>query len=185
MRAAFQPKAWSPGRGARSLGYRRDAPPTYRAQEPRVASLSEPTIHAGEGFGASSIRQAIEDGGAGRIGHGTRLLEDESLLAQVRDAGIPLEICITSNVQTGVAATHAEHPVRHYYDEGLSVCLCTDNRLMSGVTLTEEYEHARDDLGFTWLELLRIARMAFEASYAAPEVKQKRLDDFDRDVVGL
>ena len=143
------------------------------------------TIHAGEGFGASSIRQAIEDGGAGRIGHGTRLLEDESLLAQVRDAGIPLEICITSNVQTGVAATHAEHPVRHYYDEGLSVCLCTDNRLMSGVTLTEEYEHARDDLGFTWLELLRIARMAFEASYAAPEVKQKRLDDFDRDVVGL
>ncbi len=143
------------------------------------------TIHAGEGFGASSIRQAIEDGGAGRIGHGTRLLEDESLLAQVRDAGIPLEICITSNVQTGVAATHAEHPVRHYYDEGLSVCLCTDNRLMSGVTLTEEYEHARDDLGFTWLELLRIARMAFEASYAASEVKQKRLDDFDRDVVGL
>ena len=56
---------------------------------------------------------------------------------------------------------------------------------MSGVTLTEEYEHARDDLGFTWLELLRIARMAFEASYAASEVKQQRLDDFDRDVVGL
>jgi adenosine deaminase len=74
------------------------------------------TIHAGEGFGASSIRQAIEDGGAGRIGHGTRLLEDGSLLGQVRDAGIPLEICITSNVQTRVAATHSEHPIRHYYE---------------------------------------------------------------------
>ena len=143
------------------------------------------TIHAGEGFGASSIRQAIEDGGAGRIGHGTRLLEDEALLAQVRDAGIPLEICITSNVQTRVAATHAEHPVRHYYDKGLAVCLCTDNRLMSGVTLTEEYEHARDDLGFTWPELKRIARMGFESSYAPPEVKQQRLDHFDRDVAAL
>ena len=143
------------------------------------------TIHAGEGFGASSIRQAIEDGGAGRIGHGTRLLEDESLLAQVRDAGIPLEICITSNVQTRVANNHAEHPVRHYFDAGLTVCLCTDNRLMSGVTLTEEYEHARDDLGFTWPELVRIARMAFESAYAPPEVKQQLLADFDRDVAQL
>ena len=107
------------------------------------------------------------------------------MLAQVRDAGIPLEICITSNVQTRVAATHAEHPVRHYYDKGLAVCLCTDNRLMSGVTLTEEYEHARDDLGFTWPELKRIARMGFESSYAPPEVKQQRLDHFDRDVAAL
>ena len=143
------------------------------------------TIHAGEGFGASSIRQAIEDGGAGRIGHGTRLLEDESLLGQVRDAGIPLEVCITSNVQTRVAATHADHPVRHYYDEGLAVCLCTDNRLMSGVTLTEEYEHARDDLGFTWQELVRVARMGFESAYAPGDVKEELLGDFDRDVAAL
>jgi len=143
------------------------------------------TIHAGEGFGASSIRQAIEDGGAGRIGHGTRLLEDESLLAQVRDAGIPLEICITSNVQTRVAATHSEHPIRHYYEEGLAVCLCTDNRLMSGVTLTEEYEHARDELDFTWQQLLRVARMGFESAYAPSEVKEELLAHFDREVIGL
>jgi adenosine deaminase len=56
---------------------------------------------------------------------------------------------------------------------------------MSGVTLTQEYEHARDDLGFTWQELKRIARMGFESSYAPTEVKQKRLDDFDRDVASL
>jgi adenosine deaminase len=143
------------------------------------------TIHAGEGFGASSIRQAIEDGGAGRIGHGTRLLEDESLLAQVRDAGIPLEICITSNVQTRVAATHSEHPIRHYYEEGLAVCLCTDNRLMSGVTLTEEYEHARDELDFTWQQLVRVARMGFESAYAPSEVKEELLAHFDREVIGL
>ena len=67
-------------------------------------------------------------------------------MARVRDAGIPLEVCITSNVQTRVAPSHAEHPVRRYFDEGLTVCLCTDNRLMSGVTLTREYEHAREVL---------------------------------------
>ena len=143
------------------------------------------TIHAGEGFGASSIRQAIEDGGAGRIGHGTRLLEDEALLRQVRDAGIPLEVCMTSNVQTRVAATHSEHPIRHYYEQGLTVCLCTDNRLMSGVTLTEEYEHARDALGFTWPQLLHVARMGFESAYASAEVKEQLLARFDREVLEL
>ena len=143
------------------------------------------TIHAGEGFGASSIRQAVDVGGAGRIGHGTRLLEDPELLARVREAGIPLEICLTSNVQTRVAASHAEHPLRHYFDEGLTVCLCTDNRLMSGVTLTEEYEHARDDLGFTWDEVVRMARMGFESAYVSEHVKASMLADFDAEVEKL
>jgi adenosine deaminase len=140
------------------------------------------TIHAGEGFGASSIRQAVEMGGAGRIGHGTRLLEDPELLARVRDAGIPLEMCMTSNVQTRVAASHAEHPLRHYFDEGLTVCICTDNRLMSGVTLTEEYEHARDDLGFTWEDIVRVARNGFESAYAPEETRRAMLDTFDAEL---
>ena len=137
------------------------------------------TIHAGEGFGASSIRQAVDEGRAGRIGHGTRLLEDEELLAQVRDAGIALEVCQTSNVQTRVAATHADHPLKHYYDEGVTVCIGTDNRLMSGVTLTEEYEHARDDLGFTEAELIRVARMGFESAYVGADAKTELLANFD------
>jgi adenosine deaminase len=129
------------------------------------------TIHAGEGFGAVSIRQAVELGRAGRIGHGTRLLEDPELLAQVRDAGIPLEVCLTSNVQTRVARSYAEHPARLYFDEGLRICLCTDNRLMSGVTLTREYEHARDDVGFSYEELVTVARNGFEAAYAPEALK--------------
>lgn len=129
------------------------------------------TIHAGEGFGAVSIRQAVELGRAGRIGHGTRLLEDHGLLAQVRDAGIPLEVCLTSNVQTRVARSYAEHPARFYFDEGLRICLCTDNRLMSGVTLTREYEHARDDVGFSHEELVTVTRNGFEAAYATEELK--------------
>jgi adenosine deaminase len=143
------------------------------------------TIHAGEGFGAVSIRQAVEDGQAGRIGHGTRLVEDPALLAQVRAAGIPLEICLTSNVQTRVAPSYAEHPLRYYFDEGLTVCLCTDNRLMSGVTLTEEYQHARDDLAFTREELIRVARMGFESAYTTEEVRATLLADFDAQVAKL
>lgn len=138
------------------------------------------TIHAGEGFGAASIRQAVEHGHASRIGHGTRLIEDPELLTRVRDAGIALEICLTSNVQTRAVASYARHPLRTYFDAGLKVCLCTDNRLMSGVTLTREYEHARDHLGFDGAELDAIARNGFEAAYAPEGVKAELLAELER-----
>ncbi len=143
------------------------------------------TIHAGEGFGAASIRQALELGRAGRIGHGTRLMEDPDLLQRVRDDGIPLEVCLTSNVQTRVTASHAEHPLRGYFDQSVRVCLCTDNRLMSGVTLTREYEHARDSLGFTWDELVRVARTGFESAYAPEDVKERLLGSFEAQVAEI
>ena len=123
------------------------------------------TVHAGEGFGPVSIRQALLDCDAHRIGHGTRLHEDPSLERYVRDHRIPLEICLTSNVQTRVARTFAEHPVRRYFDHGLRLTLCTDNRLVSGTTLTEEYWLAHEHLGFTWEELVSVARMGFEAAF--------------------
>ena len=137
------------------------------------------TIHAGEGFGAESIRQALELGHARRIGHGTRLAEDPALLAEVRAAGVTLEICLTSNVQTRVAESYATHPLRCFFDQGVDVSLCTDNRLMSGVTLTQEYEHARDALGFTWNELVRIARSGFASAFATPGIRDALLRDFD------
>lgn len=143
------------------------------------------TIHAGEGFGAPSVRQAVELGGASRIGHGTRLHEDPELLERVREESIPIEICLTSNVQTRVAPTYAAHPLRLYYDLGLCVCLCTDNRLMSGVTLTREYEHARDSLGFTWDELVAVARNGFTAAYAPPDARARLLEAFEGEVAGL
>jgi adenosine deaminase len=139
------------------------------------------TIHAGEGFGSPSIRQAIELGHAARIGHGTRLGEDAALLREVREAGVVLEVCLTSNVQTRVAASYEAHPLRTFYDAGLRVSLCTDNRLMSGVTLTREYEHARDELGFTWEELVAVARMGFESAFAPKETRQELLDAFEQE----
>lgn len=151
----------------------------------RAAEAGLPiTIHAGEAYGPDSIRQAIERGHARRIGHGTRLGEDPALLDEVRRRGIPLEVCLTSNVQTGVVAELADHPAGDYVRRGVGVCLSTDNRLMSGVTLTQEYENARDALGLTREELVRVARAGFEHAFASEEVRAKLLAAFDREVRG-
>jgi adenosine deaminase len=123
------------------------------------------TIHAGEAYGPESIHQALHYCGANRIGHGTRLFEDPVLMQYVNDFRIPIEICITSNVQTKAVSSYEEHPIRLYYDEGLVVTLNTDNRLMSGTTVTDEYLRAHERLGFTWDELCEIAVMGFQSAF--------------------
>jgi len=123
------------------------------------------TVHAGEGDGAESIRQAVHILGANRIGHGTRLIEDPDLTQYVNDRRIALEVCLTSNVQTRVAHSYATHPFREYFDRGLNVTLNTDNRLMSATTLTDEYVYAAEHLGFTMDELAGIALNGFESAF--------------------
>ncbi len=100
------------------------------------------TVHAGEAFGAASIEQALRYCGAHRIGHGTRLKEDREVLDYVRDHRIPLEMCLTSNVQTGAVQKMASHPFRNYLKAGLRVTVNTDNRLVSSTTMTAELERA-------------------------------------------
>jgi len=123
------------------------------------------TVHAGEGDGAESVREAVHVCGANRIGHGTRLIEDSDLTQYVNDRRIALEVCLTSNVQTRVADSYETHPLREYFDQGLNVTLNTDNRLMSGTTLTDEYVHAAEQLGFTVEELAGIALNGFESAF--------------------
>lgn len=123
------------------------------------------TVHAGEGAGAESIREAVHLCGADRIGHGTRLLEDPSLLAYVRDRRIALEVCPTSNVQTRVAPTFAVHPIKAQREAGVLVTVNTDNRLMSGVTLTEEYARCAEHLGFGFDDLAALSLDAFSAAF--------------------
>jgi adenosine deaminase len=123
------------------------------------------TVHAGEGAGWESIFEAIHSCRAARIGHGTRLFENPDLLKYARDRRLCLEINITSNVQTRVVRTAAEHPVRRYYDDGLAVTLCTDSWLMSGVTLSDEYLTAHDVLGFSRADIESIALTAFEYAF--------------------
>ena len=123
------------------------------------------TVHAGEGDGAESVREAVHICGANRIGHGARLIEDPDLTQYVNDRRIALEVCLTSNVQTKVADSYEAHPLREYFDRGLNVTLNTDNRLMSGTTLTDEYVHAAEHLGFTVDELAGIALNGFESAF--------------------
>ena len=123
------------------------------------------TCHAGEGDGASSVRQAVHVCGTHRLGHATRLIEDASLTQYVNDRRIALEICLTSNVHTLVAASYEQHPLRRYFDGGLNVVLNTDNRLMSQTTLSDEYLHAARALDFTLDELGQIAMNGFESAF--------------------
>lgn len=111
------------------------------------------TIHAGEAYGPPSIAQALHDCGAHRLGHAVRLKEDGDLLNYCCNHRIPLEICLTSNVQTGAVSEVAEHPLRFFYDYGLRCTINTDNRLMSGVTVTDELWKAHTQLGFSFPEI--------------------------------
>jgi adenosine deaminase len=123
------------------------------------------TIHAGEAYGPESIAQALHYCHADRIGHGTRLFEDPDLERYVNDHRVPLEVCVTCNVQTHAVASLEEHPVRRYFDLGLVVCLNTDNRLMSATTVTEEYWLAHTRLGFTREEIERMILYGFESAF--------------------
>ena len=143
------------------------------------------TIHAGEAYGPESIHQALHYCRANRIGHGTRLHEDPDLMQYVNDFRVPLEICLTSNVQTRSVASYADHPLRLYYDKGLVVSLCTDNRLMSGTTVTNEYVMAHEHMGFTWEELKGIARMGFRSAFLHADEKAEMLDRVEGEMEGL
>jgi len=123
------------------------------------------TVHAGEAYGPESIHQALHWAGAHRIGHGVRLREDEDLLEYVRDHRIALEMCPTSNVQTGAVDSIEEHPIREYFDRGLRVTVNTDNRLMSDTTMTQELGLLVDHLGFDLEEIKKLLLNGFKSAF--------------------
>jgi adenosine deaminase len=143
------------------------------------------TCHAGEGADASYVREAVHVCGADRIGHATRLFEDESLTQYVNDRRIALEICLTSNVQTRAVESYEEHPLRRYFDRGMNVVLNTDNRLMSGTTLTDEYMHAASTLGFTFTELSEIALNSFASAFIPWEEREQLIAQARIDIDAL
>ena len=123
------------------------------------------TIHAGEAFGPSSIHQAIHHCGAHRIGHGTRLKENKDLMNYVNDHRITLEVCLTSNWQTRSIRSLKYHPLKYYYDQGIRVTLNTDNRLMSGTTLTKEFLLAHKLFGFKLHDFREMIIMAMKSAF--------------------
>ncbi|GAA4237168.1 adenosine deaminase [Actinomadura meridiana] len=134
------------------------------------------TIHAGEGFGLPSIWQAIQWCGADRLGHGVRIIDDievrgdEARLGRladyVRDKRIPLEMCPTSNIQTGAAKSIAEHPIGLLRRLSFRVTVNTDNRLMSGTTLSEEFAKLVEAFGYGWDDLQWFTVNAMKSAFA-------------------
>jgi adenosine deaminase len=123
------------------------------------------TVHAGEAFGPQSIRQALHYCGAHRIGHGTRLREDPSTLDYVNDHRIPLEMCLTSNVQTQATHSFDDHPFREYLDLGVRVTLNTDNRLVSSTTMTDELDRAVDTFGLAPVDVRQVLLNGFKSAF--------------------
>lgn len=123
------------------------------------------TAHAGEAYGPGSIHQALHYCGAHRIGHGTRLKEDGDLLNYVNDHRIPLEICLTSNIQTKAAPSYKKHPLKFYYDYGLRVTINTDNRLISNTTMTRELHLAAKYADWNMDDLKNVIVAGFKSAF--------------------
>ena len=132
------------------------------------------TIHAGEAYGPSSIHQAIHHCGAHRIGHGTRLKENKDLMNYVNDHRIALEVCLTSNWQTRSIRSLKYHPLKYYYDQGIRVTINTDNRLMSGTTLTKEFLLAHKLFGFKLHDFREMIIMAMKSAFI-PYAERKQM----------
>ncbi|PID78689.1 adenosine deaminase [bacterium DOLJORAL78_65_58] len=123
------------------------------------------TIHAGEGFGPASIHQALHRCGANRIGHGTRLEEDPDLMAYVADHRVPLEICLSSNLQSCVVEDLRLHPFRYYLRSGLRVCLNCDNTLFARTDPVRELRLAVDTFDLTLLETEHLLLNGFKSAF--------------------
>jgi aminodeoxyfutalosine deaminase len=120
--------------------------------------------HAGESMGPESIWAALAIG-AERIGHGIAAAQDDKLMCYLRERSIPLEICITSNLVTGVVKRLEDHPVRRLYDAGVPITLNTDDPAMFRCSLEGEYSLAANKFGFTEEELTGIAENAFRYAF--------------------
>ncbi|MEU6576883.1 adenosine deaminase [Streptomyces sp. NPDC046805] len=141
------------------------------------------TIHAGEAHGLPSIHQALQVCGAQRIGHGVRITEDIAgdklgpLAAWVRDRRIALEMCPTSNLQTGCATSIAEHPITALKDLGFRVTLNTDNRLVSGTTMTREMSLLVEEAGWTVEDLRTVTVNAVKSAFIPFDERGALIED--------
>jgi adenosine deaminase len=132
------------------------------------------TIHAGEWGPAENIRDAIENLGAERIGHGVRVLEDQNIAALAKERGITFEVCVTSNYQSGVVRSLEEHQLPRMMEAGLNVTVNTDDPSVSRITLTHEYQHIHEKLHVPLDALKGTVIRAAQAAFL-PEAEKEKL----------
>ncbi len=142
------------------------------------------TAHAGETAGAESVRQAIELLGAERIGHGLRAAEDEDVMALLRERGIPLEVCPTSNVATGLLASVHDHPLRKFLEADLLVTISSDDPAMFGCTLEQELMLCAAEFSLSEAEITGLCRNAVCASFMNENEKKTLMAELDATAAG-
>lgn len=129
------------------------------------------TIHAGEADGIDSIKSAI-DFGTKRIGHGIRCIENNETINLIKEKNITLEICPTSNVQTNVVNEYINHPIKYLYNNNVKVTLNTDNRTVSNISLTDEYEKLIKTFNFSLEDIKKMNMYAIESSFLSQIEKE-------------
>jgi adenosine deaminase len=126
------------------------------------------TIHAGEATGPESIRQAVLELGAERIGHATSAPQDPSVMELLAERGIGIEVCLTSNLQTGVIKSYREHPLPIFLEQGLLATLNTDDPGISAITLEHEYRVAREEIGLSEEQINKLKENAWKVAFRPP-----------------
>ena len=140
------------------------------------------TIHAGEWGPGYNVREAIEEIGAERIGHGVRVMEDESVVALARERQTAFEVCITSNYQSGVLESLETHPLMQMLEAGLNVTINTDDPSISRITLSHEYYAVCEDLKMPQNTLKRRIVAAARASFIDETEKGKLVKQLEKDL---
>lgn len=123
------------------------------------------TVHAGESEGPERIWEALDNLGPARIGHGTSAGRDPELMKRLTADGTVLEVCLSSNLQTGAVDDLRNHPLPRFLDAGIRVALCTDNPTVSATTLSREYELAMETFGLSEADVAALARTACEGTF--------------------
>ncbi len=171
------------GLGGPELGY---PPELFRRAFEVAREAGLPSVpHAGETVGPESIRGALRDLNAVRIGHGVSCLEDPDLVAELRERQIPLEVCPTSNVCLKVAPSFAEHPLPRLLDAGLYVTLNSDDPPMFETTLTDEYLKASSAFGLGAPEVEDLVLKAAQATLLGEEEKKDLVSRVERGFADL
>jgi adenosine deaminase len=143
-------------------------------EEAREAGLRT-IAHAGEAAGAASVRQAVLELGAERIGHGIRAVEDPAVLDLLAKRGVPLEVCPTSNLHTSTVPDYRSHPLPALLRRGIACTLNTDDPSISGIDLAHEYRVADGELGLSEAEIRRMQETAVEAAFLTPAERAELL----------
>ncbi|HTQ31066.1 MAG TPA: adenosine deaminase [Opitutaceae bacterium] len=136
--------------------------------------------HAGEFDGAHRVREAIEQLGVTRVQHGTRAIEDDAVVRLARDRGVTFDMCPISNLRLGVVPSLAEHPVKKLLAAGVRCTVSTDDPLVFGNSLNDEYAALAAGSGFTAADLAGVARNGWEVALVSPAQRTAALAEIDR-----